>query len=175
VNELALVSRFLLATVFTLAGAAKLARRSEFTEAVRNYRLLPAWANELVGRGLPPLELLLGVLLFSGLEAIAVAALASLCLLSFTVAVTVNLLQGRRVECGCFGLVADSHLGWSLVGRNALLLLAGLVVASHPVTEPLSAEVAWLIVASVATLAGGLFHEALRLQHLAKTIRAGSL
>lgn len=173
-NELAVVCRFVLATIFVLAGTAKLARRREFAEAVRNYQLLPVWASEVVSRSLPPGELIVGVLLLLGVAPVPVAAVAAFCLLAFSVAIAMNLLRGRRIDCGCFGLVADSQLTWSSVGQNALLLSAALLVAARPVGAPLSTEVAWMVVASVAVVGAGLVRSALQFRSLARPIQEGS-
>lgn len=167
-SELALLSRFVLAILFIFAGAAKIARRAEFAEAVRDYRLLPVRASELVSRTLPPGEFLVGALLLLGLEPVPVAAAVGFCLLTFSAAIALNLLRGRRIDCGCFGLVADSRLSWSLLGRNALLLSAALLVAIRPVSMPLSSEVAWLVVASVAVVAAGLVRSTRRYESLTR-------
>jgi uncharacterized membrane protein YphA (DoxX/SURF4 family) len=174
VSELAVMCRFVLATIFVLASVAKLARRSEFADAVRNYRLVPRGASEYVSRTLPTVELLVGVFLFLGLEIRAVSALAALCLLVFIIAITVNLLRGRRIDCGCFGLVTESHLSWFSAGRNALLLSAALLVVSRPVSLPPSTEVAWWLVASVAVIGSGLLQEAVRFHWLTKAMSRGS-
>lgn len=173
-NELAVMCRFGLATIFVLGGVAKLGRRSEFADAVRNYRLLPRGASEFVSRTLPAAELLVGVLLLLGLEKVAVAAVSALCLVTFTVAITVNLLRGRRIDCGCFGLATESHLSWFSVGRNALLLSVALLVMSRPVSLPPGSEVAWWVVASVAVVGSGLAQEAVRFHSLTRAMSRGS-
>jgi uncharacterized membrane protein YphA (DoxX/SURF4 family) len=124
----AVVARFGLAVLFLLSGLAKLPRRWEFTQAVRNYRLVPERAGEVIGRVLPALEVAAGALLVVGLGLRAVAALLALFLVAFSVAVAVNLLRGRTIDCGCFGPVAQKQITWWTVARNVVLTAAAVVV-----------------------------------------------
>ena len=125
----AVVFRFGLAVVFLLAGLAKLPQRWEFTQAVRNYRLVPERAGELVGRT-PRRSRSPPALLAVGLGMRPVAALLALFLVAFSVAVAVNLLRGRTIDCGCFGPVAQKQITWWTVPRNLVLTAAAIVVAA---------------------------------------------
>jgi uncharacterized membrane protein YphA (DoxX/SURF4 family) len=125
------VFRFGLAVVFLLSGLAKLPRRDEFVAAVRNYRLVPERAGEIIGKVLPPLELGAGALLALGLGVRPVAALLALFLLVFSGAVAVNLLRGRTIDCGCFGPVAQRKITWLTVARNAIFVAAAAVVVAE--------------------------------------------
>jgi uncharacterized membrane protein YphA (DoxX/SURF4 family) len=125
--------RFVLAAVFLLSGLAKLPRREEFVRAVRNYQLVPDRLGGLVGRVLPPLEVAGGALLALGLGIRPVAALLALCLAAFSGAVSINLLRGRTIDCGCFGPVAQQQITWWTVARNVVLLgMAVFVAAVEP-------------------------------------------
>jgi uncharacterized membrane protein YphA (DoxX/SURF4 family) len=117
--------------VFLLSGLAKLPRRAEFAAAVRNYRLVPDRAGEVIGNVLPPVELGAGALLALGLGIRPVAALLALFLLVFSGAVAVNLLRGRTIDCGCFGPVAQRKITWLTVARNGILIAAAAVVVAE--------------------------------------------
>lgn len=126
--DVALACRFALATVFIIAAIPKLARRPEFELAIRGYRLVsPATAKRLAFL-LPPIELLGGWLLAIGLGTVAVSFLLAACLVLFTSAVSVNLLRGRRIDCGCFGSTVESRISWWTVARNMLLLVSAAFV-----------------------------------------------
>src|ERR687887_557597 len=99
-------------------------------QAVRNYRLVPERAGELIGRTLPAVEVAAGALLAVGLGVRPVAALLALFLVAFSVAVAVNLLRGRTIDCGCFGPVAEKQITWWTVARNLVLTAAAIVVAA---------------------------------------------
>lgn len=93
---IALGFRFVLASVFILAGLAKLPRRREFEQAVRRYELVPARFARPIATWLPPLELACGLLLVAGLATAPVSLLLASLLCLFTGAVAVNLLRGRE-------------------------------------------------------------------------------
>ena len=140
----AVVFRFGLALVFLLSGLAKLPRRDEFTRAVRNYRLVPERVGEVAGKTLPPVEVAAGALLALGLGVRPVAVLLALFLVAFSVAVAVNLLRGRAIECGCFGPIAASRITWWTVVRNFVLTGAAVVVAAiQPTALALDRLVPW--------------------------------
>jgi uncharacterized membrane protein YphA (DoxX/SURF4 family) len=129
----AVVFRFGLAVVFLLSGLAKLPRRTEFTRAVRNYRLVPERVGSIVAKVLPPVELAAGLLLALGFGVSTVAALLGLFLVVFAGAAATNLLRGRIVDCGCFGPVAERRITWWTVARNLVLAgAAAVVVATGP-------------------------------------------
>jgi uncharacterized membrane protein YphA (DoxX/SURF4 family) len=133
VTVAAVVFRFGLAVVFLLSGLAKLPRRTEFTSAVRNYKLVPDRAGALIGRLLPPVEIAAGALLALGLGVRPVAALLGAFLVVFSGAVAINLVRGRTIDCGCFGPVAERRITWWSVARNLVLAgAAGVVVAAGP-------------------------------------------
>jgi hypothetical protein len=70
---------------------------------VGNYRLVPDRAGDLIGRPLAVAEVAAGALLALGLGVRPVATLLALFIVGFSVAVAVNLLRGRTIDCGCFG------------------------------------------------------------------------
>ncbi len=171
-----MVARFVLATVFLSSGIAKLPRRREFVDAVRDYELVPEQVAVAIGRLLPAGEVLIGALLFTGVALLPAAAITGGVLGAFSIAIAMNLLRGREIACGCFGLVAEARLGWSSVLRNFVLIAAAVLVGWRPVAtlspEPAGRAVASgtglaaLIIGTLAALAYSLVREALRLRKL---------
>jgi uncharacterized membrane protein YphA (DoxX/SURF4 family) len=127
----ALCGRFTLASLFLLAGAAKLPRLAEFESAVRNYRLLPGRLVHPASVALPVGELAAGLLLALGFVTPAVAIAVAGLLVVFAAAVSVNLARGRSIDCGCFGSVAAKRITWATVARNLALAGLGVVVAAE--------------------------------------------
>lgn len=180
---LALGLRLVLALVFLFAGLSKLPRLREFEQAVHRYDLLPPAAVQWVAVGLPPAEIVCGLLLFAGLETTIVAALLGALLSVFAVAVIVNLLRGREIDCGCFSLITPKRIGWPAVIRNlALAAAAGIVVVRAPRTLAVDGFVSGgadasttqgigvLIAATTALASYSLGAEALRLRRLARAV-----
>lgn len=138
----AVAFRFLLGTVFALAGLAKLPRRARFEDAVRGYRLVPDRLAPPIARWLPVVELAAGALLLLGLGTAPVAALLGAFLVVFTGAVAINLARGRAIDCGCYGAGPARTIGWPTLVRNfGLLAMAAVVTAEAPAAFGLDALV----------------------------------
>jgi hypothetical protein len=147
-----LLARMLVAAMFVVAGAAKLADRRGVRRMLVQFGSPPLLA--------PPLAWVLagtelGVALALLLEPSArLGGLGAVVLLVvFGAAVAVNLRRGRRPECRCFGGLRAHETGWSTVARNALLAsVAGVVVtgSAYPLLLAAIAAAAWLALESRA-------------------------
>jgi len=114
--------------VFVASAIPKLRHPRGFVLAVMEYRLLPPRASWIVGRMVPPLELLVGLLLASGAVLPAAAAAAMALLLSFLFGIGVNLARGRDLDCHCFGNARKRVIGWRVIVEDAGLLVASAVL-----------------------------------------------
>lgn len=129
--------RLLLGAVWLVAGTSKITDLDASVRAVRAYRLLPETAAQVVGAGLPLVELLLGVLLVAGAGVRAAAAVSAVLMLAFVIGIAAAWARGLRIDCGCFGsggeLAAgqDPTYGVELARDTALLVLA-LLLARWP-------------------------------------------
>ena len=124
--------RIVLGWIFLYAGGAKMFHPLDFADSIAAYRMLPVQVINLAALGLPPLEILLGLLLMSGVLT-RVAALGITILLGiFTLALAQALLRGLTIDCGCFGSgeLAPWKL-WLALGRDLVLLGAGLWLYSQ--------------------------------------------
>jgi uncharacterized membrane protein YphA (DoxX/SURF4 family) len=149
--------RAFLALVLLTAGIAKLVKRREFVEVVRNYRLLPERMAGFVGRSLPVIEVVVAIGLLLGIFIYWLAIIAIGLFLLFGSAVAINLLRGRRnISCGCFGPQRNHHLSWRLVIRNALFASLAAIIwqVSHAINRverlPISEMIATMLVAGAA-------------------------
>jgi hypothetical protein len=121
-----------------------------FRAVLADYRLLPAYSQNVVGRLLPMVEAMLGLAWLLGI-AVRVTAVASAALLAcYAVAIAVNLLRGRNhIGCGCsFSVSADDEpLSWTMVVRNVFLLLVSLA-ALLPANPRLLGPLDYIVVVS---------------------------
>lgn len=108
---------------FALASAAKLLDRAAAVSAVERFQLLPKGVARIVGSILPWIELLLGVSLIVGVASRTAAIVAISLLVVFTIAQATVLVQGRRVECGCFGSLSSEPVRLRDIVNNAFLIL----------------------------------------------------
>jgi uncharacterized membrane protein YphA (DoxX/SURF4 family) len=117
-----LLARLLLALVFAVAGAAKLADREGSRGAVVDFGVPSALAAPL-GLLLPLAELAVAATLLPASTA-KWGALGALALLSvFVVGISINLARGRTPECHCFGQLHSAPVGWKTLARNVLLTI----------------------------------------------------
>jgi uncharacterized membrane protein YphA (DoxX/SURF4 family) len=130
VEAVALGGRFALGWFFVLAGVTKLADLGAFENAVRNYQILPPRLVRPVARLLPATEIAAGALMGAGVAVEQVGILLALLLLTFAIAISVNLVRGRRIDCGCFIGLGSKRISWSAVARNVLLASVAVTVAA---------------------------------------------
>ncbi|MBB4907431.1 MauE/DoxX family redox-associated membrane protein [Actinophytocola algeriensis] len=98
-----LLVRVGLAAVWLVSGAIKVSDLNQTYIAVQAYDLLPAGAVSVVAAGLPFLELVLGVLVLTGLGTRVVAIVSGIVLLAFIGGVAQSWARGLTIDCGCFG------------------------------------------------------------------------
>jgi uncharacterized membrane protein YphA (DoxX/SURF4 family) len=98
-----LVVRLGLATVWVLAGWAKVGDRLAAQRAVRAYDVLPEPVVVVVGTALPYVELGLAVLLLLGLATRLAAGVSGILLIAFVAGIAQAWARGLRIDCGCFG------------------------------------------------------------------------
>lgn len=96
------VVRVGLGVVWVIAGAVKVTDPAQSVVAVRAYQLLPDGLSYLVGWTLPYLEILLGLVLISGLFTRWAAALSGLMQLAFVIGLIQAWARGFSIDCGCF-------------------------------------------------------------------------
>lgn len=130
---LVLAGRLVLGGVWTVAGALKVTDLDASVRAVRAYRLLPDLAAQVLGAGLPVVEIVLGVLLVVGLGVRVAGALSVLLMGAFVVGIASAWARGLQIDCGCFGsggALAPGEsptYGLELARDGALLAVAALL------------------------------------------------
>lgn len=123
----ALILRMVVGAVFVYAAWLKLRDPwAMFAIAIDSYQVLPVWAVELVARTLPWFELLLGLVLMSGVWQRVSTACTSLLLLVFLGLMVRAMAKGMQIECGCFGS-GEQISAWTLM-RDGGLMAASLFV-----------------------------------------------
>ena len=122
---LALVSRVVLGGVFIFAGIIKLPHINTLIGEIGKYNILPTSLATAYGYALPPLEIVLGILLFLGIFLRISASLSGLLVLSFIIAKLSALARGLDITiCPCFGPAVPLLAVHSLAIDFVLLILA---------------------------------------------------
>lgn len=136
------IAAALLATIFAVAGIAKLRDQRGSMEAARAFGSPDRLAGG-VGRGLPLVELAIAVLLLPVATRWYAAVTAVGLLLAFCVAIGIAMARGRILNCHCFGQLHSAPVGWKTLARNGVLaaLAAYVVIAGRD--EPGTSAFAW--------------------------------
>lgn len=121
-------ARILLGLVFLLYGFDKIFDPGDFARAISNYKILPEAFVNLVAVVLPWIEIACGLLLLSGQWVRSAALVSAFLLVVFVVAVSVALVRGLDIHCGCFHTDAGRKIGLRLLGEDLLLLLLSAVL-----------------------------------------------
>jgi uncharacterized membrane protein YphA (DoxX/SURF4 family) len=119
-----LAASILLGLVFMASAIPKLRHPRGFVLVVVEYRVLPPHLSRLYARLVPPLEFLVALLVLTGTAVRSAAVVMALLLLSFIVAVGINVARGRDLDCHCFGPTMARPIGRGLVLQDLGLLAA---------------------------------------------------
>ena len=129
---LVLLCRLGVGLIFLYASWHKLIHPDAFAQAVYNYRLVPLPLLHPFALFLPALEATIGAALVIGVLRRGAALLASLLTMIFIVAITIALLRGLDISCGCFHTDGGQGVGLSLLLRDLLLLATCLFALLSP-------------------------------------------
>ena len=102
-DAVGLLARLALGGVLLVAGLLKITDPQAQERAVRAYQLLPEDVVEPVAFALAPVEVVLGLLLLSGLGTRMAAVVGGLLMVAFVIGVASAWARGLSIDCGCFG------------------------------------------------------------------------
>jgi uncharacterized membrane protein YphA (DoxX/SURF4 family)/peroxiredoxin len=137
-----------LTVVFATAGVTKLLDPHGTREAVKNFGVPNALAPA-VSILLPLAELSIAACLLINATARSSSLGALLLLMLFTLVIAVNLAQGRKHDCHCFGQLHSEPLGWQTLVRNVVFSVAAGFVLWRSQVAPLPSVSETLIPLSV--------------------------
>ncbi len=123
----ALICRLTLAIIFFYAGIEKIINPRDFAVAIYNYQLLPDCVINLSAIFLPWLEVLIAANLVIGINTRGAVLLSILLFLIFATALTINLVRGLDISCGCFG-ASSGNISWFYLVRDLSLFCLSVFV-----------------------------------------------
>lgn len=151
-----------LGLMFALGAFHKLSTMDQFKVIISEYQLLPAWLAASAAWMIASVESALAVgWIFLPTQWLVPAASVAL-LLTYTMAIGVNLARGRiHISCGCSFSGrddSDQQLSSGLLGRNAVLVALALVTTLPAIERDFTFGDYWLLAA--ALLASTLLYAA---------------
>lgn len=128
-DYLALVCRVIFGGIFIYAAIDKITHPEQFARILFNYHLLPGPLINIVALVLPVSEFLAGVMLISGTLYSGARNYLIFLLLSFMIAIGINVIRGVDLECGCFTVSSKAKsAALQLLIRDVFYLIPGLVL-----------------------------------------------
>ena len=117
------IGLYLIAGVLLISGISKIADPLPFIETVKAFTGLSEEIIILAATILPVLEIGLGILLILKIK-LKPALLVTLILFGGFLAFSIyGTIMGMNNDCGCFGSLVKSQIGWGMVGRNILFTI----------------------------------------------------
>jgi putative oxidoreductase len=125
-----MAARWILGLTFIYASIHKIVTPADFAKIVYGYDLFPAVFINLIAIVIPFLELITGLALVSGLYPRSAAIIINALLLAYIIVLTVNLIRGHEVDCGCFSAAQSGYTSSPVVTlvRDIIYLMMGLQV-----------------------------------------------
>ncbi len=121
------IIRVLIALLFIITGAGKIAEPLQFSVAIMKYQIFGLVFANLIAIYIPWLELIVGILLLFGIYIKENVLFIDIMLLLFNVLIITAIIMGLNIDCGCYG-----SSGAMKVGFTKLLTNFGIIVLSLP-------------------------------------------
>lgn len=136
--------RLVLGVIFVVSGLAKIADPVRTLLTFREFQLFPGSLEVFLALYIPWLEFILGLCTLLGILYRTSAFLIAGLNILFILAIGSLLFRGIKVDCGCFGLMADllrlpDQADWKAIIRNLIFIGMALFIA-HSRTSPFSLE-----------------------------------
>lgn len=87
---------------FVIAALPKIVDPPSFAHMIYNYRIVPAALLNFMALVMPWVELLAGLALILGIWRGTARTIIAAMLVTFIIAITINLARGNAIDCGCF-------------------------------------------------------------------------
>jgi putative oxidoreductase len=123
-----LASRLILGFVFIYAAIGKIADPSGFSDSIYNYKIFPLLIINIAAIILPWIELSAGLSLIFGIAIKENALIINSFLILFIILITISLVRGLDIDCGCFGTTNGDSIGIQRIIEDLILLLLGIQI-----------------------------------------------
>lgn len=127
---LELIARWILGITFIYASYHKIVSPGDSAKIIYGYDLLPDVLINLIAIILPFVELFSGLALILGIYPVSAVLIVNGMLLTFIIALSINLVRGHEFDCGCFsfGKTGYSSSMLQVLVRDIMYFFLGLQV-----------------------------------------------
>ena len=127
-----LICRLLLGLVFLMSAIGKLVDLQGSVDAVYGFNIFPMAFARFSGLVVPFVELFMSLgLIFGVFTRLAALGASIMSLVFFLVKAHVLLIQGRQIDCGCFGALMSTMASVTIY-MDIPMLVMGLVIIAAP-------------------------------------------
>ncbi len=125
-----LIARLIIGSLFVYASIYKIIDPADFSNAIRNYLILPSEWSNIAALTLPWIEFIAGMFLILGVQTKPAALLTTGMLAVFFSAIIYAYATGLDIDCGCFGSAANStgRVGILHILRDTALFFVSLTI-----------------------------------------------
>ncbi len=121
--------RLFVGVIFIYASLSKIQNPWQFAAIIESYRLVSPLISHYLALFLPFLELICALVLIIGVFVRGSAFLLSSMLVVFIVVISLSLLRGLEIDCGCFDLSETGDLlSFKRIIEDILLLAASIII-----------------------------------------------
>lgn len=122
--------RFIIELVFISTFLSKIFKPIPHLALIKEYKVLHTALIKPFFYIITICEILVSAALFCGFT-LTGSSLAILLLLTYSVAISINLLKDNKLNCGCGGFLGDHKLSWILVLRNIIFISICIYLPLH--------------------------------------------
>ncbi len=128
-KRIVLLFRLVLGITFIYASLDKIANPDQFARIVYNYHVIPRFLINVYAVTLPWVEFFAGLFLIFGVFTESASLLICFLLSVFVVAISINLIRGVNLNCGCFSTdPAGAKEGAKLLIKDFIFLFMGIMI-----------------------------------------------
>lgn len=119
---------YLIAGVLLFSGISKILDPMPLIETLKLVLNLPEEYLIAISSVLPIIEITLGIALILKIKPKLVLLLTSVLFAAFFLFSFYGTVVGLKNDCGCFGSIVKSEIGWWMVGRNLLFIIINIFI-----------------------------------------------
>lgn len=140
IHIIILILNILFGILFIFSAGTKFFDITGFESSIKKFALVPDYFAGAISYFIPSIELILGSFLIFKIKLELTLQLLIYLLVFFTSIISVTLVEGGDISCGCFGSLSSSNIDLTTFFRNIFLLVWGLLLLIYTLKNKYSAS-----------------------------------
>ena len=126
---------YLIAGVLLFSGISKIIDPIPLIETLKLVAKLPEDIFIIIATVLPIIEIGLGLLIIMRIKPKPVLLTTLILFGAFLAFSIYGTIIGMKNDCGCFGSLVKSEIGWGMMGRNIFLLVVNILIVNNIINK----------------------------------------